>query len=479
VTTDLVKFPSLRDTSQALGLGQGLPSAARALPTLCPALFMVILDTTIVNVALPAVGASLHSTVTGLQWVVDGYTLVFAALLLACGSACDRLGGRTVFVVGLATFTSGSALCAIAPSLSLLVGARLVQGMGAAMLLPASLAVLAASFPDPRAKARAIGIWAAVGGAAMAVGPVVGGALVDIAGWRSIFLVNLPTGAVALVMAFRHLAETPRRAKRFDLVGQSLAAAALALLTLALVEAGSLGWTSPIVLGPGGVALGLGVGFGLYESRAKNPMLPGRLLASPNFAASNVVGLVLNFGIYGQLFVLSLYFQRARGYSPLATGVALLPFALMTVAGPIAVGRLTARVGPRRPMIVGQLLAAAGSAVLAIAGAHSAYVWMVGGLVALGIGMALTMPSMTTAVVQSAPRELAGVASGVLNTARQVGGAIGVALLGSLVADRHQFVPGMHVGLVIVACAFAAGAWIAYRHVGSAERGTTGRGGAR
>ncbi len=440
---------------------------------------MVILDTTIVNVALPAVGAGLHSTVTGLQWVVDGYTLVFAALLLASGSACDRLGGRRVFVVGLATFTSGSALCAIAPSITLLVGARLVQGVGAAMLLPASLAVLASSFPDPRAKARAIGTWAAVGGAAMAVGPVAGGALVDIAGWRSIFVVNLPTGAFALLMACRYLAETPRRAGRFDLLGQALAAAALAFVTLALVEAGSLGWTSPIVLVAGGAGLGVGASFGLRESRTKDPMLPGRLLSSPNFSASNLVGLVLNFGIYGQLFILSLYFQQSRGYSPLATGLALLPFALMTVVGPIGVGRLTARVGPRRPMIVGQLFAAAGSAVLATAGAHSVYVGLLGGLVALGIGMAFTMPSMTAAVVQSAPGELAGVASGVLNTARQVGGAIGVALLGSLVADRHQFVRGMHVGLVIVACAFAAGAWIAFRHVGVAEPKAIRWGGAR
>lgn len=448
----------------------GRSSHAWALTTLCVAFFMVILDTTIVNVALPSIGRGLGSGVTGLQWVVDGYTLVFAALLLAGGSACDRLGARRVFLVGLAAFTAGSGLCFLSPSIVALVAARMGQGIGAAMVLPASLALIASEFNEPKARARAIGVWAAVAGGATAIGPVVGGLLVQLAGWRSIFLVNLPIGVIALLLAAHFVAETSRRPRRFDLPGQALAAGGLAALTLALVEAGSLGWGSPLVLGAAAAAAAQGVGFLVVEARASEPMLPSRLFASARFSAANLVGLVLNFGIYGQVFVLSLYFQDARHYSALSTGVALLPFAVMTVAGPVAVGRLTARTGPRAPMVVGQIFAAAGSAALSLASSSSGYGFLACGLVALGVGMALTMPSMTSAVVQSAPQDLAGVASGVLNTARQTGGAIGVAVLGSLVAGPAALIPGLHVGLAIVAAAFAVGALVAFRYVGS-ERG--------
>ncbi len=462
------------------GVGPGNPAGAAsraarssgpwALATLCVAFFMVILDTTIVNVALPSIGRGLGSGVTGLQWVVDGYTLVFAALLLAGGSACDRLGARRVFLVGLAAFTAGSGLCSLSPGIGALVAARLVQGVGAAMVLPASLALITSGFADPKARARAIGVWAAVAGGATAVGPVAGGLLVQLAGWRSIFLVNVPVGAIGLLLGARFVVETARRSRRFDLPGQALAAGALVALTLALVEAGSLGWGSPFVLGAVAAAAVLGTGFFAVESGASEPMLPRRLFASARFSAATLVGLVLNFGIYGQVFVLSLYFQDSRHYSALGTGIALLPFAAMTVAGPVAVGRLTARVGPRAPMVAGQLFAALGSGLLAFAGPHSAYGFLAWGLVALGAGMALTMPSMTAAVVQSAPGDLAGVASGVLNTARQVGGAIGVALLGSLVAGPAALIPGLHLGLGIVAGAFAAGAVVASRYVGSERR---------
>ena len=439
-------------------------ATARSLVVLCAAFFMVILDTTIVNVALPSIGAGLRSPVTGLQWVVDAYTLVFAVLLLGAGWGCDRLGARRVFLVGLGAFTAGSGLCALAPGIHLLVGARVVQGAGAALVLPASLAVIASVFSDPKARARAIGVWAAVAGAATALGPVAGGLLVDLAGWRSIFLVNLPIGVAALAMGRRQLCETQRRPGGFDPGGQALAAGALALVTFGLIEAGSAGWASTVVIAAVGVGIALGGAFVALESRVAHPMLPTGLFHSPVFSAANVVGLVLNFGIYGQVFVLSLYFQRARGYSPLATGLALLPFAAMTVAGPVGVGRLTAKVGARLPMVAGQLFAAAGSALLAMAGAHTPYGSLAPGLVALGTGMALVMPSMTAAVVQAAPGGQAGVASGVLNTARQVGGAIGVALLGSLVAGAGHLVSGMHLGLGVVAVVFALGALVAWRY---------------
>ncbi|MHB8296543.1 MAG: MFS transporter [Acidimicrobiales bacterium] len=443
----------------------GPPTPGVVLATLCMAFFMVILDTTIVNVALPAMQTSLHTSVTGLQWVVDGYALVFAALLLGAGSSCDRVGAKAVFVVGLVAFTAGSAWCALAPGLAWLVGGRLIEGLGAAMVLPASLALIAANFAEPARRARAVGVWAAVAGAATAIGPVAGGLLVDTAGWRSIFLVNIPLGMIGLVLAWRYLADTPRRPGTHDLPGQLLAIASLGALTFALVEAGSLGWGSAVVLAAGLGGLALGAGFVRREIKATQPMLPVALFANRTFSGANAVGAVLNFGIYGQVFVLSLYFQHLRGYTALATGLALLPFAAMTVAGPVLVGRLTARVGPRLPMVAGQALAAGGSAVLALAGAHSAYSLLVPGLVALGAGMALTMPSMTAAVVAAAPPGSAGAASGVLNTARQVGGALGVALLGSLVARQAGFLAGLHAGLGLVAAAFAAGAFLAVLYI--------------
>lgn len=444
------------------------PSASRlgwsgmGLAALCLAFFMVILDTTIVNVALPTIQTSLHGTVTSLQWVVDGFTLPLAGLLLAAGSVADRWGSRRIFRLGLLAFTVGSGFCALAPDIGLLVSSRLFQGVGAAMILPASLALIAGGIPDAGRRARALGIWAATAGIATAVGPLVGGTLVALAGWRAIFVVNLPVGVFAWWLSGRFLTETRTRRAPLDLPGQLLGASALALVTLALVEAGSWSWTSRQVLGLGLAGMVLGGVFVTVERRVRTPMLPRRLFQTPAFTIANVVGFALNFGIYGQVFVLSLYFQQIRGFTALDTGVALLPFAVMTVIGPVFVGRVVGRVGTRLPMVVGQVLAGGGSGVLALAGPHTSYGNLVWGLVALGMGMALTMPSMTAAAVQVAPQDIAGVASGLLNTARQIGGAIGVAVLGSLVAQH--FMEGMHVGLTIVAGVFFAGAMTAARY---------------
>ena len=454
------------------------PSGRLTLTTLSLAFFMVILDTTIVNVALPTIERSLGATVTGLQWVVDGFTLVFAALLLSAGALGDRWGSRRVFIWGLMIFTAGSGLAAGSPVITWLVGARLVQGLGAAMVLPASLALIAVGFPDPQHRARALGVWAAVAGIATALGPVVGGLLIAVAGWRAIFLVNLPIGVLGLLLARRSLTETPRHARPIDLPGQITATVGLVLVTLALVNAGSDGWASPQVIGTGLLGLGFGALFLVVERRTRVPILPAPLFARPTFSAANLVGGILNFGIYGQVFVLSLYFQHQRGLSALTTGLALLPFASMTMIGPVFVGRLVARVGPWRPMVLGQLLMAVGTIALALSHAETPYADLIGGLVALGVGMALTMPSMTAAAVQAAPVQYAGVASGMLNTARQIGGALGVAVLGSFLADSARFMRGLHLGLALVAAVFLAGTWVAARYgaMPSAAREAVARG---
>src|SRR5579875_50476 len=373
-------------------------SARGLLATLCVGFFMVILDTTIVNVAVPAIQAGLRGSVTDLQWVVNGYTLVLAALLLSAGSLCDRVGARPTFMVGLGAFGVGSALCAGATTLGLLIAARLLEGLGASLLLPAALALIAHSFPEPRERARAVGVWAAVGGAATALGPVVGGLLIQLVGWRSIFAVNVPIGVVGLFMAMRFLPHTSPQARRFDLLGQLLGIAALGLLTAALTEVGALGWRSAPIVAAVVLAVIASIGFIATERRAAAPMLPLGLFSSRTFSAATASGLLLNFGIYGQVFVLSLYFQHIRQLSAFATGVALLPFAGMTVFGPVLVGRLTARVGSRPPMVVGQALAALGTGVLAASEPHTGYLRLATGLVMLGSGFALTTPSLRAAV---------------------------------------------------------------------------------
>jgi DHA2 family methylenomycin A resistance protein-like MFS transporter len=412
---------------------------------ICLGYFMVILDATVVNVALPALGHDLGGGVSGLQWVVDGYALVFGALLLSAGSVGDRLGGRHVFELGLVVFTLASAACAAAPSVSLLVGARLAQGLGAALLVPSSLALLRAAYEDPRERAQAVGAWGAIAGIAAASGPVIGGLLVAAGSWRWVFLLNVPVGIVALALARRYL---PRAGERsgagVDPPGQLLAVAALGSLTLGLIQESVV----PLLL-----SLPLGAAFVLRERRAHSPMLPLRLFRNPTFSGASFVGLAINLGFYGQLFVISLYFQHVRGWSALATGLALLPEGIFVALSSALSGRLMKRTGPRLPMLAGLTLGGLGLGGLVIAGSHTSYVVLVPPLVAAGFGMAFTMPAATAAIIGAAPAERAGIASGVLNASRQAGGAIGVALLGTLVASG-AFVRGLRVAMLVAGAAF-------------------------
>jgi DHA2 family methylenomycin A resistance protein-like MFS transporter len=429
----------------------------------CLGFFAVIMDTSIVNVALPAIGASFRTTVTNLQWAVNGYNLVFAALLLTCGALSDRRGGKWAFGYGTAVFVIGSLICGVAPDFPLLLSGRVIQGVGAALLIPASLALIAHAYPEPAARTRAVAAWGACAGAGFASGPVIGGILVDAVGWRAIFLVNLPVGAVAITLLARHATETTTSRRRVDIQGQLLGIVVLTAAAFGITEAGAHGWASLFAIVPLVVALVALAVFVATERKVGSPLLPPSLLSHRDFSAAAGVGLLLNFGIYGQVFVLSLYFQELRHFSALATGLMLLPFAALTMILPPLTGRLTARYGPRSIMIIGQVVAAAGTAILALAGAHTAYLLLVPGLVLLGIGMAGTQPSMTAAGMLAAPREFAGIAGGVLNAARQVGGVLGVALLGALIADKAHFATGMHTALAIVAGTFLVGALLATR----------------
>jgi DHA2 family methylenomycin A resistance protein-like MFS transporter len=408
--------------------------AALALVSVCLGFFVIQLDATIVNVALPAIQREIGGSLAGLQWVIDAYTLALASIMLTAGAAADRIGARKIFVLGLTTFAIGSAGCAAAPALSVLIAARALQGLGASALLPCSLALLVHQFPDPKARARALGVWGALGSVGVAAGPVVGGALVALAGWRSIFIVNVPVCALTVVLLRRYVRESPLNpARRTDRPGLVLGALALSGVTAGFITAGQRGWLSPLP----GVLLAAGVIAGWWflraERRQSAPVLPLSLFRSRSFSGAVGIGLLFNLVLYGTLLCLSLFLQDARHEPVLATGLLLLPMSVVVGLGSLASGRLTARFGPRRPMLTGLTLAAAGAASLA-ATAMGPLPLFVAASALLGL-VSLAMPAMVGVAVGAAGPERAGVASGILNAARQSGGALGVALLGSLLGS--------------------------------------------
>jgi DHA2 family methylenomycin A resistance protein-like MFS transporter len=331
--------------------------------------------------------------------------------------------------------------------------------------VPSSLVLLQAAYPTRAERARAFGVWGAIAGIGAAAGPVIGGLLVTAWSWRAVFFLNLPFALAAMALAGRAVPATGRRARDVDLPGQLLGIAGLGLLTWSLVRAGQAGWTSPAVLAGFVLAAAAWAGFVAAEYRAADPMLPPWLLRRPAFAAGSAVGLLINLGFYGQLFLMSLYLQDVRGYSALATGLALLPEAALLIVASTLSGRIMARTGPRLPMLAGLLLGGAGLAGLAAAAGDASYLLLVAPMAAAGFGMALTMPAATASVIEAAPADRGGIAAGVVNAARQSGGVLGVALLGSLVHARAAFIPGLRAGLVIAAGAFLAGAFITYRGV--------------
>ncbi|MFC6066346.1 MFS transporter [Streptomyces ochraceiscleroticus] len=465
----------MQESAPRAGAGTGRPPKL-PLIALCMGFFMVMLDATIVTVALPPIGNEFSSggDLTGVQWVADGYTVVFAGLLLSAGSIGDKLGSRSAFQAGLVLFVVASAGCGIAPSLWFLVVMRLLQGLAAALVVPTSLALIHASYDDKKDRARAIGLWGGIGGLAAASGPVLGGLLVAAFGWRAVFYVNLPFGALGLVLTARHVvAPRPARGAALDLPAQVLGVLTLVAVAFGIIEAGHTGWTDPAVLSSLALFVLCGAGFLLVEKRTADPMLPLGLFRNATFSSATAVGLFMNIGFYGQLFVVSFYFQQYRHYPVLWAGLALLPQTAMAAVASTLGGRMTARTGPRAPMLLGLGLGALGFVGLLLAGRSTPYPELVLPLAVIGFGTAFTMPAAVAAVVESAPAHRAGVASGVLNAARQVGSAVGVALLGALITRTPDFVDGMRIGTVISVACFAAGILLAacgVERAGRAER---------
>lgn len=403
------------------------------------AFIIVQLDVTIVNVALPAIGRELGAGVGALQWVVDAYTLGFAVFLLSAGVLGDRLGARRVFLAGIALFTLASLACALAPGTLALNLARAAQGVGAAFMVPSSLAILNASYADDRTRlAQAIAWWTAAGGVSIAAGPVLGGLLMSVAGWRAIFWVNLPLCLLGFWLTVRAVpaVRAKPQARGIDLPSQLLAIVALTALVGAVIEANALGLGSPLLQGALLAALAAGALFIRRQRRAAAPMLPLGLFAARAFSGAVLFGVLVNFAYYGVIFVFSIYLQQLRGYPALQAGLIFLPLTGTFIFSNIASGWLQARRGVRLPMIVGGLMSAAGYALLGIFGISSEadFLDMLPGLLLIPGGMGLAVPAMTTSILAAVERSQAGTASAVLNTARQAGGAMGVALFGALFA---------------------------------------------
>jgi EmrB/QacA subfamily drug resistance transporter len=400
-------------------------------------LLIVGLDVTIVNVALPSIGRELHATVSGLQWTVDAYTLVLASLLMLSGSTADRLGRRRTFVIGLTVFSVGSLLCSLAPSLGLLVVFRMLQAVGGSMLNPVAMSIITNTFTDPRERAQAVGVWGAVVGISMALGPVLGGLLVSSAGWRSIFWINIPVGVVAITLALRYIPESKApRARRFDPVGQVLMIVLLATLTYGIIEAPSRGWSSPQILVAFASAAAALVGFLLYEPRRDEPLIDLRFFRSIPFASATVTAVAAFAALGGFLFLNTLYLQEVRGLSPLRAGLDTLPMALMTMLASPLSGRIVGHRGARLPLVVSGIALASACAMLVAVDAVTPFTWLFAAYVVFGIGFGLVNAPITNAAVSGMPRAQAGVASAIASTSRQVGQTLGVAVVGALVTSR-------------------------------------------
>jgi EmrB/QacA subfamily drug resistance transporter len=435
---------------------------------------MALLDSTSLNVALPALGAELGADVAGLQWVLNGYLLSLSALILLGGALGDRYGRRRVFSIGVVWFAVASALCGLAPSIEVLVAARVLQGIGGALLTPGSLAILQAAFV-PGDRGRAIGAWSGLGGIAAAVGPLVGGALVELVSWRAIFLTNLPIAAVVLVVAARHVPESrdPGATGRPDALGAVLAALGLAGLTVALIRAGAQG-ASPQVLGLGLGGLAVLGAFVAVERRVLHPMLPPGIFASRQFTAANLV----TFAVYGALgsvfFLLVVQLQVSLGYSPVQAGLATLPITALMLGLSSRAGALAQRVGPRRLMAGGPLVMAAGMGLLVRVVPGAGYATTVlPAVVLFGVGLACTVAPLTATVLAAAPAEHTGVASGVNNAVARAASLLAVAAIPPLVGlsgvapgDAQAFTAGFTTAMVVAAGLAVMGGAVAWLLVG-------------
>jgi EmrB/QacA subfamily drug resistance transporter len=436
------------------------------LAAMCFALFMVMLDNTVVNVALPSIQRELHTSVAGLEWTVNAYMLAFAVLLVTGGRLGDIFGRRRVFLLGVLLFAASSAFIGFSQTSAWLIGGRALQGVGAALMMPATLSIITNAFP-PHERGKAIGTWAGVSALALAIGPVLGGVLVEHVSWQSIFFINLPVaaGAVAVTLFATHESRDETVLPKVDVAGIAAITTGLTALTLALVEAASWGWGSPRIIALFALAVAGVAGFAYVERRVRVPMVDFSFFGSRTFLGANIVAFIVSFSMLGMFFFLTLYMQNVLHYSPLEAGLRFLPTTLMIVViAPIS-GRLTDRIGPRPLITAGLVLVAASLLWQSFLTPDTTFAFLFPGFVLMGIGIALVMSPMSTAAMNAVDQSKAGVASGILSMNRMVGGVLGVAVLGTFIGQttsQADFVDSLGQGLLIGALVAAAGAIVAW-----------------
>jgi len=439
------------------------------------ATFMTYLDNNIVNVALPVIQRDLHLSTAGLEWIVSGYILVFASLLLAGGRLADVYGRKRLFAIGLIIFTAASFVAGLAGSADVLVAARAVQGLGAALLTPTTLAIISATYPDPRERNMAVGVWSAVGALALALGPLLGGLISDHLSWGWIFFINVPVGIATLALGLWAISESRESSapRRLDLPAVVLSSVALFGLTYSLIEGHDRGWTSPIILSGFLLAATLGLAFVWREQHTAEPMVAMSLFRERVFSGGLIALIMWGFGIFGIYFFTSLYLQNVLGFSPTEAGAAFVPMALLMAAGAIASEGVARRIGAYRSVGLAMALMAAGIASVSLLGADATFWQLMPSFAAIGVGGGLTVP-LTATVLSAMPRDEAGVASGIFNASREVSGLLGITVIGAILTARQgealrsghspvdAFLSGYQLGLLVAAVLVAAGGVAAY-----------------
>ncbi|MEU6117810.1 MFS transporter [Streptomyces sp. NPDC047117] len=442
------------------------PGVATArLVALAMGFVMATLDATVVNVAGVSIKDRLDASLSQLAWVVDGYVLTFAAFLLLGGSLANRVGAKKAYSWGMGLFVLASLACGLAPSAEVLIAARLLQGVGAALFMPSSLTLLVLSFPDKAERARMLGIWTAIVSTATGLGPVVGGVMVELLGWRSIFLLNLPLGLIGLVLTARLIPAPDPAPGTSAVTGHLLSFATLAAACFALIEGGSYGWTSAVILAAGAAAVLCGALFVVHERRAGTPVIPRALYGDPRFSAANAIGFLLNVGLFGGSFMLSLYLQQGRGASPFAAGLQLLPVMAVILVGNLTFSRLSQKYTARSLLLAGFSVAAVCALALVTVSAAMPY-WLLAGLMVIAnfcVGM--IVPALTASMMEAAGAQQANIAGAALNANRQIGALVGIALMAVLLGGFDSVHRGAAASFLVIGLAYALSALLTWRFV--------------
>lgn len=431
---------------------------------------MAMLDVTVVNVALTHMQTDLKITLSGLVWVIDGYTLTFAALLLIGGALASRYGARRTYIAGLVVFISASALCALAPNGTALIGARFVQGAGAALFMPASLSLMTQAYPDDRIRVQVLSIWSAVISTAVVAGPIVGGAIIAALGWRAIFWLNVPVGILGVLLTRRHIGVSPQQRQALNPSSHILVVTGLAALAFAMIENSTYGWGSPAILGALALSVIAITIFAARERRSPTPILPPALRENVRFTSTNGIGFFINLAAFGQLFLISLYLQQARGDDAWHTGLDLLPLLTMFTVGNLASGQISSRYGTRTPLCLGLATATVLTAITA-AGGNTLPYWLFATLIMLiNLGVGIAIPAMTVTVMEAAGQAHANIAAAALNANRQIGALVGVALIGTMLHRVPAWPQALPLTFGLIAAGYLAATVLAMRYLGSAAR---------